>query len=168
MHSTGFESHDHGVCIADAIAHADAHCARAGLQLTPVRRRVLEILLRQHKALGAYEILDELRREGFGSQPPVAYRALDFLVKNGFAHKIERLNAFSACTHSVSVAGSQDHRHDPIFLICRDCGTVAETASSATAPGPLASAAAQSGFRVERAVIEAEGLCPDCQQAGPE
>jgi Fur family zinc uptake transcriptional regulator len=49
--------------------------------------------------MGAYEVLDGLREAGFGSQPPVAYRALDFLVANGFAHKIERLNAFIACAH---------------------------------------------------------------------
>lgn len=160
MESSGFDRHDHGACISDAIAHADAYCHEAGLQLTPVRRRVLEILLRQHKALGAYEILDELRSEGFGSQPPVAYRALDFLVKHGFAHKIERLNAFSACTHTHPDARA---RHDPIFLICTECGTVAEASCSATDGGPLAEAAARSGFVVQRAVIEAEGLCPGCQ-----
>jgi Fur family zinc uptake transcriptional regulator len=82
--------------------------------LTPVRRRVLEILLAQHRALGAYDILDTLREEGLGSQPPVADRALDFLIKNGFAHKIERLNAFIACTHL-------GQSHTPAFLICWNC-----------------------------------------------
>jgi hypothetical protein len=53
----------------------------------------------EHRALGAYAVLDQLREAGFGSQPPVAYRALDFLVAHGFAHKIERLNAFVACAH---------------------------------------------------------------------
>ena len=57
------------------------------------------MLLQEHRALGAYAILDRLRDAGFGSQPPVAYRALDFLVENGFVHKIERLNAFVACSH---------------------------------------------------------------------
>ena len=66
---------------------------------TPVRRRALEILLKEHRALGAYEVLDGLREPGFGSQPPVAYRALEFLVTHGFAHRVERLNAFIACAH---------------------------------------------------------------------
>jgi len=48
--------------------------------------RVVLIISRAH---GAYEILDNLRTEGLGSQPPVSYRALEFLVKNGFAHKID-------------------------------------------------------------------------------
>jgi Fur family zinc uptake transcriptional regulator len=77
----------------------DRRCAAEGLRLTPVRRKALELLLKEHRALGAYAILDRLRAAGFGSQPPVAYRALDFLTQHGFAHKIERLNAFIACAH---------------------------------------------------------------------
>ena len=93
----GFSRHDHSACVNDTIAAAEARCNAEGLRFTPVRRKVLEILLQEHRALGAYIILDKLREDGFGSQPPVAYRALDFLVANGFAHKIERLNAFIAC-----------------------------------------------------------------------
>ena len=155
MATLGFEDHNHKSCIAKGVAAADDCCASAGLQLTPVRRRVLEILLGGHKAMGAYEILDVLRNEGLGSQPPVVYRALDFLVKNGFAHKIERLNAFVACTHST-----EDHL--PVFLLCRTCNTVAESRGDPSS-GVLTTVADQTGFRIERTVIEAEGLCPKCQ-----
>ena len=55
-------------------------CHDKSLQFTPVRRRVLEILLAKHHAVGAYDILDELLDEGLGSQPPIAYRALDRVV----------------------------------------------------------------------------------------
>ena len=57
------------------------YCHKQKLQLTPARRKVLELLLQEHRALGAYDILDLLREAGFNSQPPVAYRALDFLVE---------------------------------------------------------------------------------------
>lgn len=153
----GFEAHDHHACKTAALAAADAHCRAAGLKLTPVRRRVLEILLDRHRALGAYEILDHLREEGLGSQPPVAYRALDFLVTHGFAHKIERLNAFVACTHA-----GEDHA--PAFLICRLCDSVAE-AEAAPDRGALARAARGAGFEIERMVIEAVGICPRCAEA---
>ena len=73
MDPVGFEQHDHDACISDGVAAAAERCSREGLQLTPVRRRVLEILLQKHSALGAYEILDVLRDEGLGSQPPVAW-----------------------------------------------------------------------------------------------
>ena len=133
---------------------ADAICKDAGLRMTPTRRRVLEILLEQHRAMGAYELLDILRAEGLGSQPPVAYRALEFLVQHGFAHRIERLNAFIACAHP-----GQDHA--PAFLICRSCESVAETFSETT-KGRLGAAANAAGFQIERAVVEAIGLCPKC------
>ncbi|WP_111733745.1 Fur family transcriptional regulator [Roseovarius amoyensis] len=153
----GFHSHDHTACIQTAVAAADAHCRAEKLQFTPVRRRVLEILLENHRAKGAYEILDQLRDEGFGSQPPVAYRALDFLVAHGFAHKIERLNAFVACAH----AGAD---HTPAFLICRECSAVAE-AEAGPGRAAIAAAARAEGFTVERVVIEAMGLCPRCAKA---
>jgi Fur family zinc uptake transcriptional regulator len=150
----GFTQHDHGLCVSDTLAAAEARCEADGLRFTLVRRKVLEILLQGHRALGAYAILDKLREDGFGSQPPVAYRALDFLVANGLAHKIERLNAFIACVHP-------SHTHTPAFMICRLCDAVAETHSS-PARGALGDAARASGFRIERTVVEAEGVCPAC------
>lgn len=157
MDTIGFDSHDHLHCIHSGVEAAAAHCKAAGLQLTPARRRVLEILLEQHRALGAYEILDILREEGLGSQPPVAYRALDFLVGQGFAHRIERLNAFVACAHP-----GEDH--SPAFLICRVCNAVAEAPSEPT-KGRLGEAARAAGFVIERAVVEAVGICPNCRAA---
>ena len=155
MSALGFHDHNHATCIATGVSTAQARCKAEGLQLTPVRQRVLEILLDHHKALGAYDILEQLRKEGLGSQPPVAYRALDFLVSNGFAHKIERLNAFVACTHPAQ-------EHVPVFLMCRACDAVAESRAhpDETLLAPVAEA---SGFAIERTVIEAEGLCPNCQ-----
>ncbi|MWD26552.1 transcriptional repressor [Aquicoccus sp. SCR17] len=158
MSSAAFEPHDHETCITEGIASVERICAQEGLHFTRTRQRVLEILLGQHKAMGAYDILGQLRAEGLGSQPPVAYRALDFLVKHGFAHRIERLNAFIACSHL------QDP-HTPAFLICRACERVVE-AESDPAAGELGRAAADAGFVIERTVREAEGLCPACAGKG--
>lgn len=150
----GFSRHDHHACIEGTVATVAARCAAEGLQLTPVRRRVLEILLERHRALGAYEILDVLRAEGLGSQPPVAYRALEFLTRHGFAHRIEGLNAFAACSHPGD-------DHDAAFLICTGCGVVAEAQPDA-ARAALALTARSAGFTIRRSVIEAQGLCPAC------
>ena len=155
-HPLGFSRHNHGRCVADALRAASAHCSEEGLRFTPVRRRSLEILLEEHKAMGAYEVLERLHSEGLGAQPPAAYRALDFLVAHGFAHRIERLNAFVACAHP-----GEDHL--PAFLICTDCRRVAETAAPA-GRGMLEAAASASGFRLERILIEAEGCCAHCQE----
>ena len=150
----GFVSHDHDDCVDKALAQADARCASAGLRMTPVRRKVLELLLQEHRALGAYTLLDMLKDAGFGSQPPVAYRALDFLVEHGFVHKIERLNAFVACAHP-------GENHSPVFMICRACDAVAE-AHSVPAKTVLGDAALAAGFHVEKTVVEAEGICTAC------
>ncbi len=150
----GFDAHDHDRCVADTIAAAELYCKEGKLRFTPLRRRVLEILLEQHRALGAYDILDQLREDGMGSQPPVAYRALEFLVAHGFAHKIERLNAFVACSHV-----GEDHA--PAFLICRACDSVVETPSTPVR-GALDKAAQSAEFRIEKMVVEAVGLCPKC------
>ncbi len=150
----GFQKHDHRTCVGHALEAAEAKCAQNGLRMTPVRRKVLELLLQEHRALGAYAILDMLREAGFGSQPPVAYRALDFLSEHGFVHKIERLNAFVACTHP-------GENHSPAFMICRLCDAVAET-HSGPANGDLGAAARAAGFQIEKTVMEAEGVCPDC------
>ena len=156
MHPS-FHDHDHAHCTGDVLARAEAITAASGARLTPVRRRVLEILLEAHRALGAYDVLQRLSAEGFGNQPPVAYRALDFLVEQGLAHRIQRLNAFTACMHA-------GENHAPAFLICRVCETVAE-APVAPVRAALDAAAAELGFAVERASIEALGLCPACRSA---
>lgn len=151
-----FARHDHAHCAEDALARAEALTGAAGAKLTPVRRRVLEILLEEHRALGAYDVLARLAADGFGNQPPVAYRALEFLVEQGLAHRIQRLNAFAACGHM-----GEDHA--PAFLICRACQSVAET-SAGPARAALEAEAARSGFVVERTTIEALGLCPNCRK----
>ena len=155
MKPPGFEKHDHAHCVATGLAAAEGVCRANKVQFTPIRRRVLEILLERHKALGAYDILETLRAEGHAAQPPVAYRALDFLVKQGLVHRIEKLNAFVAC----ALPGEA---HNAAFLICRKCDAVAETEGATSA---LDAAAADAGFALEDAVIEAEGLCPTCHGA---
>jgi Fur family transcriptional regulator, zinc uptake regulator len=152
-HAAAFSTHDHTHCTGDVLAQAEVLVATRGLRLTPVRRRVLEILLEAHRALGAYDVLNRLATEGYGNQPPVVYRALDFLVEHGLAHRIQRLNAFTACMHPGQA-------HAPVFLICRACNAVAEAGGEAIG---VALAAAAGAFAIERSTVEALGLCPACQ-----
>lgn len=151
-----FHAHDHAACRGEALRSAEAMCRARKLRLTPARAFVLEALLESHRAMTAYEVLDRLRAAGLGGQPPVAYRALDFLVANGLAHRIERLNAFVACTHGGA-------EHAAAFLVCRACRRVAETALPRAMRG-LVDEAAAGGFAVETLVVEAEGLCDACRE----
>lgn len=149
-----FHEHDHACCVEDGLQHVTSHCENQGLRLTKVRRRVLEILLESHLAKGAYDVLEQLRSEGLGSQPPVVYRALDFLVENGFVHKIHSFNAFIACAHP-------GEGHSPAFLICRICRRVEEAVGAGQR---LAGAAIEIGFSIEQTTVEAIGLCPRCKE----
>jgi Fur family zinc uptake transcriptional regulator len=148
--------HDHRRCVSDGLVAAEQYCADAGLRLTPVRRRVLALLLAEHRARGAYELLDALRCEGLGSQPPVVYRALAFLMKHGLAHKIERLSAFVASSNPTP-------DHVPTFLICRICKRVSEADATVT-HAIMTSANAVAGFRVEQVCVEALGVCAACTE----
>ncbi len=146
--------HDHDQCVKEAIDAVEKYCKFKQLRLTPVRRKVLELLLKEHKALAAYDILDLLREAGFNYQPPVAYRALEFLVNFGFAHKIERLKAFVACSHPGK-------KHSPAFMICRKCDTVAET-EAVISNHSLSEVVNLAGFEVEQTTLEAQGICSSC------
>lgn len=153
-----FDDHDHDACADVVLQRAVERLQKAGARLTPVRRRTLEILLESHRAMGAYDVLSRLSEDGFGSQPPVAYRALDFLVEHGLAHRVRRLNAYAACL-------SPERDHSPAFLICRGCDKVAETETPQMRQA-LVDLGAQNGFRVERSTVELLGLCTQCEQAG--
>lgn len=149
-----FESHEHDGCVARGVSAAETLCAARSVRLTTARRRVLEILLAEHKAMGAYDVLSQLSERGEPAHPPAAYRALDFLVENGLAHRIERLNAFVACSEPTT-------GHRPAFLICRGCQLVAEAQIDPEA-GVLGETASRIGFQIEQTSIEVEGLCPAC------
>jgi Fur family zinc uptake transcriptional regulator len=154
-----FAEHDHGQCRETMLDELASAARTRGLRLTPARVRVLELLGEAHRAMGAYEILDRLRAEGLGSQPPVVYRALDFLTEAGFVHKIERLNAYVACCHPGI-------EHGACFLICSRCRKVAEIEDGALEVA-LAQAAAGRGFAMRRTVLEIEGTCPACRAGAP-
>jgi Fe2+/Zn2+ uptake regulation proteins len=148
--------HDHGACVAHALAAAEAECRRRGARLTDVRRRVLELVWRGHAPVGAYALLEQLGREGFCAAPPTVYRALDFLLAHGLIHRIERLNAYAGCSRpGVPHAGQ--------FLLCTACGSAAELDDPAIEQA-ISAAALRLGFALTGQTVEADGLCPDCRR----
>ena len=150
-------SHHHGVTDrAEHIAEAERRCMAASESLTPLRRRVLELLLDQHGPAKAYDLLPLIDSEK-QTKPPTIYRALDFLVRMGLAHRIESLNAFVACDVGACSRST-------IFLICEKCGG-AEEFDAGHALIDLADAAKKDGFSITRTMIEASGVCGACQAA---
>lgn len=148
-------SHDHARCRGHALEQANEVCAARGARLTPLRRRVLEIVWASHRPIGAYEILDRLKRERAGAAPPTVYRALEFLMAHGLVHRIASLNGFVGCPHPAD-------SHVAQFLICRNCGNAAEL-HDRRIDEAIAESAARAGFAVGRRTLEVEGLCPHCR-----
>jgi Fur family zinc uptake transcriptional regulator len=124
------------------------------LRLTDQRKKVLQLLCASDKPLSAYELLDQMRSVVKNPTPPTVYRALDFLVEQGLAHKLESLHAYVGCTHP-------DHPHASQFLICADCGEVAEIEDPSMARS-LKAAGKAIGFRTKRPVVELLGTCAQC------
>ena len=94
-----------------------------------------------------------LGKEGFSSTPPIAYRVLDFLIEQGFVHKIKKLNAFIACSHP-------GNSHSPTFMICRKCEKVAEIDEKKS--GLKLDKKSLSEFKIEESIIEIIGICKKC------
>lgn len=150
--------HDHSRCVSHALAEAESICARQGLRLTALRKRVLELVWASHKPLGAYDILAVLSEEdGRRAAPPTVYRALDFLLENGLVHRIASLNAFIGCSQP-------EHAHQGQFLICRSCHAAIEL-EQASISEAIVGAAATVGFAVETQTVEVIGLCGGCKEA---
>jgi len=135
------------------LAEAQDLVQARGQKLTPIRRKVLHLLLQSEEPAKAYDLLANLDGEG-AAKPPTVYRALDFLQEMGLAHKIESLNAYVACGHAK-------HDHSAVFLICDGCGSAEELHAVRTSAA-LADESLAAGFKTNNAVIEAHGLCRNC------
>lgn len=151
-------AHDHGDCVADALATAEALCRQRGLRFTAIRRRVLELVWDSHKPIGAYDILDSLNRAGKKAAPPTVYRALEFLIEADLVHRLDSLNAFVGCPDPSS-------SHTGQFLICRACRSVAEL-DDADIYGLVQQKAGDLGFSAVHQMLEIQGLCRACRDAG--
>ena len=146
--------HDHNQCIHSALAAAEQLCKERGALLTPIRRKTLELIWNSHKAIKAYDLLDQLRPINDAAKPSTVYRALDFLLEQGLIHRVESLNAFVGC-HCSGI------KHDQLLLICTVCHNIEEREASPVLVA-LATELQQAGFIAQRKTLEIHGLCQNC------
>ena len=147
--------HVHG---ADAfVAAVEAACAERGLRLTPIRAHVLRLVADAGGPIKAYDLLDRVRDGGGpgAAAPPTVYRALDFLLANGFIHRLASVNAFVACHHPNA------DQHSVPFLICDRCHAAVELEDRAVVDTLDAQARAL-GFVPSAQTLEVHGLCAHC------
>ena len=132
-------------------------CQSRGARLTVTREQVFNLLADHEGALGAYELLEKLKVIDPAAKPATVYRALDFLSKQGFVHKIESINAFLLCHHF------DECNHPVQLLICDKCGHVEEIQSNHLDLA-LRTMADASGFTISHQIVEAHGTCGDCNR----
>lgn len=156
-HDASEQSHAHAPHAHDAkgFVRAVEHASEErGLRLTPLRREVLELVAAARKPVKAYDLLDQLREKHGNAAPPTVYRALDFLLENGFIHKLESINAFVSCHHPAEA-------HQVPFLICDTCSSAVEVCDERVAELIELQAKAL-GFRPQAQTLEVHGICRNC------
>lgn len=142
--------------VTKLLEQAKITCQKRGVRFTLAREQVFKLLCNRVGAVGAYDLLDELKAHDPSAKPATIYRALDFLKEQGFVHKIESINAFVMCHHFG------DCNHPVQLLICDDCGHVEEIQSN-DFDSALRELATNKGFSISHQIVEAHGACQSCK-----
>lgn len=124
------------------------------MQLTTIRRQVLELIWGSHKAVKAYDLLDQMKPVQHSAKPATVYRALDFLLEQGLIHRVESLNAFIGCSCS-------ERQHEQLLLICVQCHEVEERLGVMVMEA-VSRELEQADFTAHRKAIEIQGICKHC------
>lgn len=131
-------------------------CKKRHVRLTPQRLAVLQLISQCNKSISAYNLLDLLRQSSSPhAKPSTIYRSLNFLLTQGFIHRIESTNRFTLCRYFSELS------HNFIFFICNHCKKVTEQTAK-DIETILKDIAKIKGFIIFNNVIEAHGLCPKC------
>lgn len=134
-------------------------CKKRNVKLTNQRKIVLEIMLNSMTAMSAYDLLDLLKLAEPQAKPPTIYRALEFLLEQGFIHKVESSNSYIICPHFGQP------NHVSILFICDHCKQILEK-NDHQLENHLLELAQQNHFSVGHSIIEIHGVCSSCNVQG--
>ena len=148
------EKHRHSQCIKEALMRAEQACKIKGVRLTPIRKKVLELVWQSHKPIKAYDLLGLLSSGDHVEKPPTVYRALEFLLNNHLIHKIESSSSYIGCEY-------EHEMRDSNFLICDVCHEVKELYEPRLSRTLLETSKKQ-GFTACQTNIEIRGTCARC------
>ncbi|NOL49331.1 transcriptional repressor [Pelistega europaea] len=141
------------------LAEAAALCESRGKRLTTIRAQVLGLMLDNERSLKAYELLDKMQEIHPSSKPATVYRALEFLEEEGFIHRLDAINGWTACQHIHADA----HEHHDLLAVCTECGAVREIRAPQINE-QLHDLLAQVGFSQNAPQTEIRATCTSCQQ----
>ncbi len=128
-----------------------------GITLTPLRKDILSIMLSNKKPMGAYDILNKLKKKRPNAEPPTVYRVLDFLIGIQLIHRIEAQNTYVCCTHLADDKAI----HKAILLLCNHCHKSYEFTDKYVFDA-ITKFAKTNNVGVDDALIEMKGVCQQC------
>lgn len=142
-------------CLGHTLSKINKLCWARHVRLTPQRQSVLKLMLSAGRAMSAYDLLDQLKKIEPKAKPPTIYRALNFLIEQGFIHKVESLNSYIICPHFDNT------EHISTLFICKNCHMIIEK-HSAIIEQELQSLANIHHFLTKHTVLEIHGICNKC------
>lgn len=160
MHATPPPTPPARLRAADAARDADdlrdvvALCQKRGLVLTALRLRVLRILMEARAPLKAYAVLEAIRQHQPSAAPTSTYRALEFLQAQGWAVKLNSINAY------LFVPAGAPARQT--YLVCDTCGTAQPIRGADTGESWIEEAKV-AGFVPASHIVEISGRCARCR-----
>lgn len=134
--------------------------AAAQAQLTPTRRRILDLLRDSPKALSAYELVDYYNAHHDKPIKPMSvYRSLAFLCEQGLVHHIHSYNRYVACC----MPGGHRPNQYRIFY-CNSCGKTHEQVMPEKLTCEHLREAEGLGLEVQGQYDEVRGVCSLCRE----
>jgi Fur family ferric uptake transcriptional regulator len=127
---------------------------RAGYRLTQPRLAVLQVLQENNGYLSPAEICERGRALYPSLGLVTVYRTLETLNELGLAR---RVHGQGNCHGYARANSARGH-----YLLCHQCGQVTEFPCEGM-EGLIKAVQQQSGFAVEKHLLEMVGLCPTCQ-----
>ena len=123
-----------------------------GRRITPQRRAIVEVLLRQEGHLTADQILTQVRRRMASISPATVYNTLHELAEMGLVRVLDLGLGLDERRYDVAT-----DRHD--HMVCLDCGRIEDVARW---DGMGSSLDEDHDFRIIDRRVTYLGFCPAC------
>lgn len=132
-------------------------CENQNIKLTQLRKDIISILYSKNKPMGAYDILEKLKKKRTSAEPPTVYRVLNYLVEKKIIHRIESQSTYVCCSHLTKDLS----HHQAILLFCKLCQQCYEYENEDVF-NSITKFAKQNNLKIDDSLIEINGICQTC------
>ena len=126
-----------------------------GFKLTRQRRAIIGVITGSHEHLTPARIFEKLKKRGGSIGLVTVYRTLEILERNGM---LCELHIGDTCRSYLKRPGGHHHH-----LVCHDCGKVVDF-TDCELDRVERRLVRETGFMINRHLLEFMGLCRSCQE----